>query len=500
MTGRKIGVILGYLAMFIQNVSAFILTPLLISAFGDGNFGVYKLVLTIASYFALADLGLSNSIVRYVSEYIAKNDKVSETKFVSLIILIDVFVGALLLLIGVFVYSKLPLMFSQSFTISEIDLLESLFFLTLINGVINLFTNLTAGIIKSYKNFAFLKLINIVKIFIRFGFALFLISLGFGPFAIILMDAFLSLFILIITSIYCFKHLKIRVSFKLIERKFAQAVLSYSSIVFIDALAFHLFWNADNFIIGTILSSSAIAVYSIGTLISTLFFSFSIIVSDVIMPGIVEQVTNGATDYELTDSMIKIGRIKLAFLALPLIGFIFLGKDFITLWLGESYIQAYTTSLLVIIPSMIAATYDAGLFIMWAKNKHKIKSIVSLAISVLNIILTVVLVGRIGIIGAAIGTSFAYIAGYVIFNTIYFHKFLHLDMFRFTKQVLSKLWIPMLIATLFSSILSQQGELSLMLFLIKVSLIIIVYLGSLWIFGLNEKERMMVMSILRINT
>lgn len=392
MKSRKIGVILGYLAMVIQNLSSFILTPLLIAAFGDGNFGVYKLVLTISSYFALADLGLSNSIVRYVSEYKAKKDKISESKFISLIVLINILVGTVLIFIGFFVSSKLPLIFSRSFLSSELDLLKRLFFLTLINGVFNLFSNLATGIIKSYENFAFLKLINIVKTFIRFVVALLLISLGLGPFAIILMDTLLSILILIITSIFCFNNLKIKISFKLINRKYAKVILSYSTVVFIDAIAFHLFWNADNFIIGILLSSSAIAVYSIGTVISTMFFSFSLIVSDVIMPGIVEQVTNKTMDSELTNSMIKIGRIKLAFLALPVIGFIFLGKDFITLWVGEGYIQAYTISIIVIIPSMIAATYDTGLYIMWAKNKHKIKSMVSLVISGINIILTIVLV------------------------------------------------------------------------------------------------------------
>ena len=220
MRGKKIGVILGYLAMLIQNLASFILTPLLIVAFGDGNFGVYKLVLSISSYFALADLGLSNAIVRYISEYKAKNDKISESKFVSLIILIDILVASVIMLMGIFMYSKLPLIFGSSFLTSEMDLLKSLFFLTLINGVFNLFTNLTSGIIKSYENFGLLKVINILRTFVRFGFAIMLIRFGKGAFSIILLDTILSFLILASTSYYCIIKLRIKLSFNLSISKF----------------------------------------------------------------------------------------------------------------------------------------------------------------------------------------------------------------------------------------------------------------------------------------
>lgn len=496
MRGKKIGVILGYLAMLIQNLAAFILTPLLIVSFGDGDFGIYKLVLSIASFFALADLGLSNAIVRYVSEYKAKKDKESESKFVSLIILTDLLVASVLLLIGIFMYSKLPLIFGSSFSLSEVVLLKSLFFLTLINGIFNLFTNLTSGIIKSYENFGLLKVINILRTFVRFGAVLALITYGQGAFSIVLLDTILSFIILIATSYYCIVHLRIKISFKLISKKYAREILSYSLIVFIDATAFHLFWNADNFIIGIFLSSSAIAIYSIGTQISALFFSFSIIVSDVIMPGLVTQVTNKASDEELTKSMVKIGRIKLILIALPVIGFIFLGKSFIHFWVGDGYAEAYTIALLVIIPSMIAAVYDAGLYIMWAKNKHKIKSIVSLIISVLNIIITIVLVKAIGIIGAAIGTAFAYTVGYILFNTVYFHRVLNLNMIRFLKETLTEIWIPIVGTSLFALIISQYEQSSLFNFMIKVVLITIIYGLLMLKLGLNKEEKIMISNIL----
>lgn len=497
MKGKKFGVLLGYTAMFIQNISSFVLTPLLIVAFGNGNFGVYRLILSISSYFALADLGLSNAIVRYISEYKAKNDKISESRFVSLIVIIDIFVGSILMFGGFIIYIKLPSIFGATFLPTELDLLSSLFFLTLVNGVLNLFTNITTGIIKSYENFAFLKIINILSTFIRFGVALLLIQLGKNAFSIVLLDTVLSLLLLFVTSIFCAVNLKIKLSFKLLNKEFAKQILSYSIIVFIDAIAFHLFWNADNFIIGIFLSSSAIALYSIGTQISTLFFSLSIIVSDVIMPGIVSKVTHNASNSDLTVEMIKIGRIKLMFLALPVIGFIFLGKEFITFWVGVEFLEAYWIALLVIIPSTIAGVFDAGLYIMWAKNKHKIKSFVSLFIAFLNIVLSIFLVQKIGIIGAAIGTAFAYIVGYNIFNTIYFHKVLGLNMIKFVRDTIKGIWKTILFTSVFSFFVTLNSSSSVYVFAFKVVLISVVYLLLVIFTGFNTNEKIMLNAIAR---
>ncbi len=497
MTGKKSGVILGYLAMLVQNLSSFILTPMLIVSFGNGDYGIYKLLLSISSYFALADLGLSNAIVRYVSEYRAKNDKLSETKFVSLVFLIDIFVTFALLAVSIVFYLFIPTIFYSTFSNNEILLLKQLFFLTMINGILNLLINLSNGIIKSYENFAMLKMLAIINSFVRIVIVMLLIINKFKISSIILTDVLLSAILLIITTYYCYKYLKIKLKFNMIDTAYIKEIISYSIIIFIDALAFHLFWNADNFIIGIFLSSSAIAIYSIGTQFSTLFFSISIIVSDVIMPGIVKQIANNASNIELTNTMIKIGRIKIILMALPVIGFIFLGKDFIAFWVGSEFIEAYRIALLALIPISIAGVCDAGLYIMWAMNKHKIKSFVSLMISGVNILLSVILVRHLGILGAAIGTAFAYIAGYLIFNPIYFHKVLHVNMFKFLKETIINLLMPITLTFVFSFLICQYSSSSLLIFFAKIVLISLVYTFFMWKYGLNYEEKLMVYFIFK---
>ena len=127
MSNKKAGVILGYIAMAVNNLSSFFLTPLMLMVFGTSEFGVYKLALSITSYFALADLGLSNAVVRYISEYRANKDKESESKFVGLVVFIDLIIGGVLLVLGVLFYYLIPQIFKSSFSIAEVILLKKVF-------------------------------------------------------------------------------------------------------------------------------------------------------------------------------------------------------------------------------------------------------------------------------------------------------------------------------------------------------------------------------------
>lgn len=496
MNSKKSGVILGYIAMAITNLSSFLLTPLMLTVFGTSEFGVYRLVLSITSYFALADLGLSNAIVRYVSEYRANNDKESEGKFIGLVTLIDLLMGSLLFIAGIFFYYYIPQIFQSSFSLKEIVLLKDLFFLVVISGILTLFVNLAGGILKSYERFTILKTMNIIKTLVRVGLITVLLLLDFSPFEIVLVDTVLMILVFVYSFYYCIKELKIKPVFRNIDSKYSKKILSYSLIVFIDAVAFHFFWAADTLIIGIYISSAAIAVYSIGTLLANLFFAFSVVISDVLMPDVVKRVTVGSDDRELTHFMIKIGRIKFLILALPTLGFIFLGRQFIHLWLGENFEQAYLIAILILIPQMISALGDVGLYVMWAKNKHKVKSFVSLGICIINIILTIVLVQKYGIIGAAISTCFAFIAGYLVFNSIYFQKVLNLDMLRFVRETFKNLWIGLSIATIGAFVIASYGDVSWFMLISQVILTTLVYIVSVWFFGMNDSEKQMVMPLL----
>ena len=146
---------------------------------------------------------------------------------------------------------------------------------------------------------------------------------------------------------------------------------------------------------------------------------------------------------------------------------------------------------------MLAYLGDVALYVLWAKNKHTIKSFVSLFICVVNIFLTIFLVQKYGIVGAAISTFVAFVMGYIIFNSFYFHKVLKIDMIRFVKETFDKLWLALLIASLFTYAISMYLAISWITFLIQIVLTTFIYITCMWVVGMNSNEKQIVNNFIK---
>ena len=64
---RKTGVVLSYVLLVVEIFSTLLFTPFLIRTLGQAEYGIYQLVLSITAYLALLDLGVGNSVIRYIT-------------------------------------------------------------------------------------------------------------------------------------------------------------------------------------------------------------------------------------------------------------------------------------------------------------------------------------------------------------------------------------------------------------------------------------------------
>ena len=99
--GRKFGTVLSVISMTVEVFSAMFLTPFLIRSLGQAEYGVYSLVLSLVTYLALLDMGVGNSVVRFVSKYKVNEDEIGQRKFLGIITVYYAVIFVVILLIGV---------------------------------------------------------------------------------------------------------------------------------------------------------------------------------------------------------------------------------------------------------------------------------------------------------------------------------------------------------------------------------------------------------------
>jgi len=485
MGQRKRGVILGYISLIITNGASFIITPIMLSVWDKSQYGVYQLCMTMAAYFLLMDLGINNSIVKYVSQYRTKNEKQNENHFVGVIITFYLALGIVIALGGLVVLHYFPVIFKHSMTIKEVAESRSIFAILLLNTYLSLFFNLFKGIVNAYERFTTLKFNDIAKTVMRFTTIFILLRLGLPPIKVVIADTIINAILGLSIGYIVIFSIKTRPTIRGITLSYFYSIINYSFFVFVNVLAIQLFWMVDKIILGILTSTAIVAVYSIGTLINSYFQSFSSVFSSVLMPGVVKLVSQDADQDILLNEAIRIGRLKLIFLLWLAVGLVFFGKQFIILWAGPGYVMSYYVALIVILPQVIANSQDVAANVMWAKEKHKTFSVVMLLVALLNCLITVVLVKKIGMLGGAIGTTFAFTGGFIVFASIYYHRVLPMNMFKFYIGISKGIFIATLLAASVSYSISLWGCNSWSVFLVEGLLMSVCYFAIMFYVGFN---------------
>lgn len=119
--------------------------------------------------------------------------------------------------------------------------------------------------------------------------------------------------------------------------------------MFIQTFAIQANGNIDNIVIGVVVGSTAVVIYSFGIQMFNMYESLATSFSNLMLPSVSVKIANGADDEEMQELVTRIGRMRFLVLGAVLVGFICLGKEFINLWLGSGFEDVYYLSLIMMI-------------------------------------------------------------------------------------------------------------------------------------------------------
>lgn len=236
---------------------------------------------------------------------------------------------------------------------------------------------------------------------------------------------------------------------------------------------------------------------TIGMQFPAYFMSFAMAISGVFLPKATKMAVEKSDGGAFTAFFAQTARYQWMVLGLILLGFGFFGKEFVTLWMGPDFAVSYYIAIIIMCALALPLFQSVGLSILQAKNKHRFRSVVYFCIALLNVVLTWVLVGRWGVLGATVGTVISYTLGNIVIMNIYYHKVIGIKMGVFFKQLLKGLLPATLLccpAALFLRLLPSGTWLW---FFIKAGAFGVAYAAVFYFVGLNAQEKHMVCSFLK---
>ncbi|MBR2614410.1 MAG: polysaccharide biosynthesis protein [Clostridia bacterium] len=497
MRKKTIGVVLSYLLIVVDILVSLFFVPYLLKSLGDSEYGIYRLMLSTASYLSILDFGIGGTLTRYIVKFKTEQDKKGIENFSAMGLFIYGALALLVILISVGVALFIPSMYKASIPSELSREAQYIFVIICSTTAVSLFNHGYNGIITAYEGFAFNKSSNILKIALRILLIIFGLKIFNSALVVVIIDFALAVLLLIANALYVRFYVKCKVRLHKWDWKLAKEAFVFTLAILMQSIINQFNSNVDNIVLGIYMTASVVTLYSLALQIYTIFGSLSTAISSVYLPSISETVFKGATDEEITRKVVEPSRIQLIVLLLALTGFYLFGQDFITLWVGEGYEQVYVLCCVLLTSSILDLSQNSITCVLKAKNMLHGKTLILGIATIVNVIITFVLVPIIGAVGATIGTAFSMLFGYGVALNIYFQKKVHLKMGLYYKETYKGILLAVIIAAVIGvafTFIKMQGWIG---FLIKAGLYAIVYCVIILLIGLNANEKQMVKRIFK---
>lgn len=494
----KAGVVLNYVVIFLNTVVGLLYTPYMLRMMGQSEYGLYSLVASVIAYLTVLDLGFGNAIVRYTAKFRAEKKTEEQYEMFGMFFLLYLVIGIIAFGIGLGLYFNVDTLFGNTMTTVELGRARIMMLLLVANLAFTFPMSIWGSIIQAYEDFVFQKSLNIIRIILNTVVMICLLHFGYKAVAMVVVQTIFNVLTLVINFIYCRRKLNIHIyfRFKHFHWGFLKEVAIYSFWIFLNAIIDRVYWSTGQFVLGAMVGTAAVAVFAIAIQLEGMYMQFSTAISSVFLPKVTAMVATNRSRKEISDLFIRTGRIQYIVLAYILSGFIIFGRQFIELWAGAGYSDAYMISLLFFIPLTVPLIQNLGITILQARNEMKFRSILYIIIALVSLAMQILLTRHFGGIGCAMGVSGALVVGQILIMNVYYRRRQDLDIMTFWKEICKMSIIP--IVLIFSSMLvirhffalDSWGKL-----ILGIAAFSLVYIPLFFRFSMTDEERNLFISM-----
>lgn len=486
----KIGIVLNYVTIGLNAVVGLLYTPYMLRMMGQGEFGLYSLVSSIIAYLSILDFGFGNAIIRYTAKMRAEGKVEEQYKMFGLFLWLYMIIGVIALLFGVGLYFNIDRIFDAALSVEELSRARIMMVMLIFNLAITFPLSIFGAVIQAYEHFVVAKMTNIIRIVMTTIVMIVLLHLGYKAVAMVVVQTIMNVSILVFNCCYAFKVLQIKVRFGKVNIPFLKEIAFYSFWIFLMAIVDNLFWNTGQFVLGATIGTVAVAIYGVGIQLKGMHEQFSTAMSTIFLPRVTAMVSKNDNGKEVSNLFIKVARIQYIILSFVLVSFILLGRQFVNLWAGQDYDDAFYIALIFFSVTTIPLCQNLGIIILQARNQMKFRALCYCITSCLCLLLQLFFVHKLEGIGCAIAIAIAVMIGHILFMNVYYHKRQKIDMKSFWREIMKMSIFPAMFCAVSYSVLHLFNiGFSWKALILEAMIIVVLYLPMAYIFQMNTSEK-----------
>lgn len=491
----KYGSIISYITIGINIILGLCYTPWILKEVGSSDYGLYTLASTLIALF-LMDFGMGSAVTRFVSNFRASRDQESINSFVGMALKFYIVICSLIAVILIVVFLNIETIYSQ-LTPDEMSSFKVVFLITAFFVVICFPGNVFNGVLNAYEKYIAVKVADVLNKIVTVIVTIIVLTFHGGIFELVFVNGFFNLVTMIVKAAFVYSKTPVRVRINNSGEIKMGEIVSFSAWTTIQTLSNQMLFNLVPTILAMVANTFAITLYGFANVIEGYTYNITQAINGLFMPSVSRILVNEKDARKVLPLMVKVGRINQSVVSLLIIGVAVLGKEFVSLWVGDEYSDLYYCIMALIVPYFISASQQIGNTSIVVLNKVKFHALINLSTGVVNLIGSYFIAQYYGVIGVCCITGFVFIARVVLLNIVYVK--LNIKVSKFFVECQIKM-LPALVISFVLSIAFNRGMAVLyprqgwIAFGIKVVVISTLYFLTMWLLGWNKEEKELIKS------
>ena len=479
-------------------VVAFVASPIIVHSLGDERYGLWSLVMSITGYYSMLELGVTTAVVKYVSQYAARQENERAQSVFSSATLFFASVGLLILMGSIVVGIFLPSWFEISFATPE-----SIFAIVLIIGVSTALSIVLSAIPASLfalQDIPALSIVNMIATVAKNALVVVFLLNGRGLVAMAVVTLLTeAVRLLVLRFILMVRHSFLRFRSRLVSGQVLLTVLPYSAYSFLITIASKFMIFSSTVVVGRLIGVSEVTYFSIA--VSLLMYVEAVIWSmqQVLIPVVSSQDATG--DTAGNKRLYLQGTLYSTLLMLPIVvTLLTVGDVFIANWMGPSY-ASKSGPVLEILCVGFAFHFSqlTAAAILKGVNRHKTLALVLIGQAAFGLLGCILLAPSFGLRGVALGMAMPLVVANAVLVPAFTCRILDIKLADFYRQ---SLLVPATLTAIFllgHHYLAQRVSDYLGIALYALGTTAYFAIGA-WFFALEKGHRDRILATLRKKT
>ncbi len=416
----------------IAMVVSFFMMPFLVHNLGERWYGIWVLISSLTGSYYLLDLGLAAAVTRFVAKYVATDDYDGVNAVVNTSFWIYSGLSLIIVMISVTLSACAGRFVSDPSQLSIVRL-------TMLIAGLELAAEFPfkafAGIIGAYVRYDLLIYSRLVYLVVSTSLVVWFVRRDAGIVAL----AATSFGCAQLANLYYFavaKHIfrPLRMARRHVSSVVAKELVGYSIWAFVTQMANQLRFKIDSLVLGGMMSASAVTQYAVGQRLVETFVDLVYRATNMMTPVFTQYWAQER--YEKTrETLLLLTRINIILAVFGGGLIVVVGKAFITRWMGADFSVSYPVLVVLMSALVIEVVGCHADNLFFAMSKHHYLAVINILEGLANVALSVALVNRFGIVGAALGTAIPLVFFRLAVIPYYTSRFVGLSLRRYYRNV-----------------------------------------------------------------